>query len=137
MSIKQLFLTVFISSGIASIACIVYDMLYSQAFYVNFSIVLTMRATLIVCLLGCSLMAIAYYLGIKWKGEKIILWINLLIIILSFASIIGILGFQLPFEIESPELFPGLAIPMHFFPALSFLAIVNPMMRYGEKVVVK
>ncbi|HWZ23165.1 MAG TPA: hypothetical protein VNW06_10955 [Cytophagaceae bacterium] len=133
MSIKNLFLIVFTSAGIASIACIVYDMLYSQAFYVDFSTVLTTGATLIGCFLGCSLMATAYYLGIKWKGEKTILWINLLIIILSFVSIIGILGFQLPFEIESPELFPGLAIPMHFFPALSFLAVVNPMM----KVVVK
>jgi hypothetical protein len=29
----------------------------------------------------------------------------------------------LPLNIESPEMFPGLAIPMHFFSALFFFAV--------------
>ena len=68
-------------------------------------------------------MGLGYYVGYKWKGEKSIPWINILISVLSFASIVGVLGIQLPLTIESPEMFPGLAIPMHFFPALAFFTI--------------
>jgi hypothetical protein len=30
---------------------------------------------------------------------------------------------SLPLDIEYPELFPGLVVPMHFFPAYAFLTI--------------
>jgi hypothetical protein len=43
--------------------------------------------------------------------------------VLSFASIIGAIGMTLPLDIDFPELFPGLVVPMHFFPALAYFAI--------------
>ena len=49
--------------------------------------------------------------------------LNLVIAVLSFASIISPISMSLPLDIESPELFPGLVVPMHFFPALAFFAI--------------
>ena len=68
-------------------------------------------------------MGAAHFLVFKWKGAKMIGWLNVLIAVLSFVSIIGVLGMVLPLDIESPEMFPGLAIPMHFFPALAFFAV--------------
>ena len=58
-------------------------------------------------------------------GNKPILkgWLNVLIAALSFLSILGPLSMSLPLNIKFPEMFPGLAIPMHFFPALMFFGL--------------
>lgn len=123
MTLKKTLLHALISTVLATTACLIYNSIYSKAFYVDFGKVMNPAGIFITCLIGCLLMALAYFFGMKWKGEASFGWINILISVLSFVSIIGVLGMQLPLDIESPEMFPGLAIPMHFFPALSFFAI--------------
>jgi hypothetical protein len=123
MTLKQISIHVLISALLAIVASLIYNTIYSSAFELNFSSVLNIGGIIGSTLIGCTLMGIGYYVGYKWKGEKLIPWINLLISVLSFASIVGVLGIQLPLTMESPEMFPGLAIPMHFFPALAFFAI--------------
>ena len=123
MTLKQIRIHVLISALLAIVASLIYNTIYSSAFELNFSSVLNIGGIIGSTLIGCTLMGIGYYVGYKWKGEKLIPWINLLISVLSFASIVGVLGIQLPLTMESPEMFPGLAIPMHFFPALAFFAI--------------
>jgi hypothetical protein len=75
-------------------------------------------------MIGCILMALGYVIAARLKRPLLIPILNVLYCILSFASIIGVLSFKLPLDVEFPEMFPGLAVPMHFFPALSFLALV-------------
>ena len=123
MAIKQKALHAFSSAALASIACLVYATVYNNAFEVNYSAVLNTGSITGVCVFSCSLMALAYYFAIKWKAEKLLGWINTTIALLSFVSIITVLGFQLPVSVQSPEMFPGLAIPMHFFPAMAFFAL--------------
>jgi hypothetical protein len=124
MTIKQSAIHSLVSAVLASIACLIYNKIYSDAYYVDFSKVMSPFGIIASCLIGCLLMGAAYFLVFKWKGTKWIGWLNLLISILSFASIIGVIGMLLPLDIESPEMFPGLAIPMHFFPALAFFATI-------------
>jgi hypothetical protein len=38
-------------------------------------------------------------------------------------SLAGAFGAKLPLDIEAPELFPGLVVPMHFFPALGWFTL--------------
>lgn len=123
MSWKQVLL--FGASGalLAALAGVIYNQLYSTAFFVDFGRVLGPVNIIVSCTLGCFLMALGYKLMFGWKGVKLAGWINIVYSILSFASIAGVLGFNLPLDMESPEMFPGLAIPMHFFPALSMFAI--------------
>ncbi|HXA00832.1 MAG TPA: hypothetical protein VNW99_02530 [Cytophagaceae bacterium] len=123
MSWKKGLMHALVSALLAGISCIIYNSIYSTAFYVNFNAVLNMGAIIGSCTLGCTLMATSYILAIKWKGDKLIPWVNIIISTLSFASIVGVLSFDLPLDVESPEMFPGLAIPMHFFPALSFFTV--------------
>ncbi len=123
MTLKKISIHVLISALLAIVASLIYNLIYSSAFELNFGSVLTIGGIIGSTLIGCTLMGMGYYVGYKWKGEKSIPWINILISVLSFASIVGVLGIQLPLTMESPEMFPGLAIPMHFFPALSFFAI--------------
>ena len=123
MNWKKGFLLGLTSAALSAIAGSLYNQVYSKAFYVDFSTILNWQGITIASLIGCILMSIAYVLLFKWKKENFLGFANILFAIVSFASIIGVLSFKLPLEMEMPELFPGLAIPMHFFPALSFLTV--------------
>ncbi|MDR0801381.1 hypothetical protein [Fluviicola sp.] len=114
-----------LTSGILSSGvCIAYNEIYSEAFYINFSSVLTITGIVLSSILGCLLMAMGYVIITKLKKTVLIPWLNVLYCILSFVSVISVLGYKLPLDVEFPEMFPGLAVPMHFFPTLSFLALV-------------
>ncbi len=119
-----------LSTVLAAAACLVFNEIYNQAFATNFSTIAGTTNIVASVLIGCTLMAIGYKLtitkGVKWLG-----WVNVVYGLLSFISIIGVLAFSLPLETESPELFPGLMIPMHFFPLLSFL-IVQPFFKLSK-----
>lgn len=124
MSWGKLFALALLSSVLASAGCIIYSAIYKQAFYVDFSAVVGNSNMIAACSVGTILMTLGYKLGLAWKGAKVFGWLNVLYSLLSFASIAGVLGFNLPLEIEGPELFPGLVIPMHFFPVLAFFTIL-------------
>ena len=123
MSWKKTIILALVSSVLAAVSGIIYNSVYSKAFYVDFSSVLGTVNIISSCTIGCFLMAIGYKIVLGWKGNKLLGWLNIVYAVLSFASIIGVLGFTLPLEIESPEMFPGLAIPMHFFPALALFTV--------------
>ncbi len=114
-----------LTSGIVSSGvCIAYNGIYSDSFRLDFSAVLTTTGIVLSSILGCLLMAMGYVIISKLKKPALIPWLNIVYCVLSFVSIIGVLAFELPLEMDSPEMFPGLAVPMHFFPTLSFLALV-------------
>ncbi|MNE62419.1 hypothetical protein D3C87_152630 [compost metagenome] len=120
---KGLFLG--LTSGIlSSVVCIAYNEIYSDAFRLDFSGILTTTGIVLSSILGCLLMSMGYVIISKLKKPVFIPWLNIVYCTLSFASIIGVLSYRLPLDMESPEMFTGLAIPMHFFPTLSFLALV-------------
>lgn len=113
-----------LSAGIlAGIAGIIYLNIYNGAFGVDYHEMINIGAIMGSSLLGCMLMTLGYAGLTKFKKENLKGWLNILIAVLSFASIIGPLGMSLPIDIEYPELFPGLVVPMHFFPALAFFTI--------------
>lgn len=110
-------------SLLSSLASIIYLNIYKEALVVDFSKVAGTSNIIAACSIGCLLMALGYKLAIKWKGTKTIGWLNIVFTVFSFSTIAGVMGVSLPMEIESPELFPGMIIPMHFFPVLSILTI--------------
>ncbi len=123
MNWRKTFILGIVSTFLASIACLIYAKIYKEAFYVDFSKVVGLKDLVAACAIGCFLMATGYHFAIKWKGERLIGLMNVLYSVVSFASIAGVLGFDLPLDVESPEMFPGMVIPMHFFPVLSLLTI--------------
>ena len=124
MNLNKAFILAGVSSALSITACLIYNKVYSGSFYVDFSKVISPTSMIMTCLVGCTLMSLAYALIIRWRPTLNLAWVNMVFAVLSFASIIMVLSFKLPLEIEFPELFPGLAIPMHFFPVLAFLSIV-------------
>lgn len=132
MSLKKTVIHILVSALLASAASVIYNIIYCAAFELKFSSVLNTGSIIGATVFGCALMGLAYYFSYKWNGEKLIGWVNILIAVLSFTSIVSVLGVQLPLTIESPEMFPGLAIPMHFFPALSFFTL-TPFFKINNK----
>lgn len=112
-----------ISTFVSSISCLVYAKIYTEAFYVHFEKIISATNIVSASALGCFLMSIGYMFSLQWKGEQSLKWLNIIYGVLSFASIIGVFQFSLPLDIESPEMFAGMAIPMHFFPILSILTV--------------
>lgn len=120
---KKLLIQGVVAGLLSGIAGIIYLNIYQEALGTDYGQIIDMGSIVGASLIGCMLMTLGYAALIKLKKEEWTGWANILIAILSFASIIGPIGMSLPLEIEYPELFPGLVVPMHFFPALAFLTI--------------
>ncbi len=113
-----------IAAGVlAAVAGIIFLFIYQHSLGVSYEKVINPVAIVASSLFGCMLMAIGYAVLEKSGKERLKGLLNVLIALLSFASIIAPISMSLPLDTPNPDLFPGLAIPMHFFPALSFLAI--------------
>jgi hypothetical protein len=121
---KKAFLHGIVSGTMAALAAIVYSDIYQNALGTDFHKIINTGSLAGACIFGCMLMAIAYYLLERFNKENLKGVLNLVIAIASFASIISPIGANLPLDIKNPELFPGLVVPMHFFPALAFFCIV-------------
>ena len=123
MSDKQLLSHGILSGVLASIGGIIYFELYQYLMLTAFNAVINWGSIIGASTLGCLLMTLGYWVLKKFNRERLIGWLNVMIAMLSFASIILAINTALPLDIEFPELFPGLTVPMHFFPALAFFAI--------------
>ncbi len=117
---KRIFFLGIFAGILAVIAGIIYNRIYFFATETDFSKILNTTSiisfNLVICLIICLIYWVLVY-RLKRKGEIIF---NFLLAILSFAMVIIPISISLPLEIKNPELFPGLAVPMVFFPALAW-----------------
>jgi len=119
---KSIFLG--ITSGIlAGISCIVYAYMYKSSLEVDFSKVVKPQGMIGACVFVSLLAAIVYFLFSKWMKKYGEIVFNFLFVILTFASLVIPFAISLPLDVQSPELFPGFAVPMHFFPALGWFTL--------------
>lgn len=125
---KKLFFHGIVAGILAAIAGIIYNRVYFFATETDFSGIL--HPVTIFCLaIAVSLMASLLYWGLAgWLKSKAEIVFNLSFSIISFAMIIVPISISLPLNVKNPELFPGLAIPMVFFPALAWYT-VNPLFK--------
>ena len=120
---KKLLIHGVVAGLLSGIAGVIYLNIYKEAFGVDYSAIINVGSIMGASVIGCMLMALGYAALIKLDKQNLQGWLNISIAILSFASIISPIGMSLPLDIEYPELFPGLVVPMHFFPALAFFTI--------------
>jgi hypothetical protein len=71
----------------------------------------------------CLLVGILFWVAIKLLQKTGEIVFNFIFSILSFAAVIIPISLTLPLDIQFPELFPGLAVPMVFFPAVAWYTI--------------
>lgn len=120
---KKLLIHGLVSGILAGIAGIIYLNIYNEAFGVDYSQIINIGAIIGSSLIGCMLMTLGYAALLKFDKQNLGGWLNIVFAVLSFVSIIGPIGMSLPLEVDFPELFPGLVVPMHFFPVLAFLTV--------------
>ncbi len=132
---QKIFLHGLAAGLVSAIACLFYCEVYSSAMRVDFSTVINIYSVMGVCLFGSMIASAGYYLlSIKVSNVDIVdVVFNLFFITLTFFSCIYPFLAKLPLNLKSPELFPGLVIPMHFFPVLFWVAL-NPVFKHGRKV---
>ena len=128
---KKALLLGIVSGLLAGVAGLIYAHLYYSINEADFSKVASSVRFVASSLAGGVLAAIGFTLLTKWlKGNGEIVF-NLLFSILSFASLLSPIAYKLPTTLETPELFPGMVIPMHFFPALAWLTLKPLFIRHS------
>jgi hypothetical protein len=120
---KKTFIQGIVAGLLSALASIIYFKIYQTALDTSFNKIINVGSIISASLFGCILMTVGNFILLKYKKEYLTGILNLLILALSFASIISPISMSLPLDIETPELFPGLVIPMHFFPALAYFAL--------------
>ncbi|HLP93065.1 MAG TPA: hypothetical protein VK168_03470 [Saprospiraceae bacterium] len=125
---RPLFFQGLLAGILAGMASFVYEYMYSEALLVDFSAVMTPPALFASSIFGSVLASVGYWAFSKWVRSNTDVWFNIIFLLLTFASLAGSFAASLPPEVESPELFPGLSVPMHLFPMLFWLA-VKPLFR--------
>jgi ABC-type branched-subunit amino acid transport system permease subunit len=112
-----------VSGLLAGIAGIVYARVYYTINESDFSKVVSAVKIVAASVFGGVLASIGYTLLNKWLKNSGEIVFNLCFTLISFASLLAPIAVSLPKTIETPELFPGLVIPMHFFPALGWYTL--------------
>ena len=128
---KKALLLGIVSGLLAGVAGIIYAKVYYSANEADFSKVAGTVQIIASSLFGGVLAAIGYTLldkALKTKGEIVF---NFLFTLLSFASLLLPIGHRFSPPIDTPELFPGMVIPMHFFPALGWYTL-KPLFIAGK-----
>ncbi len=119
---RTVFLHGLLAALCATAAAMVYNYAFNTAMWTDFSKVINPVSMAAGCVLGCTVISLGYFLFGKMVKKGTDIWFNVLLIVLTFATFVGPFSYTLPLDVEFPELFTGLTIPMHMMPALFWLA---------------
>lgn len=120
---QKSFFQAILASLLAFIAAVFYKRIYFFATEVDFSKVLSLGRVAGLCLLFCMTAAFMHYGFVLWLGKKGEIIFNFLFSILTFVCVMIPISISLPLDVKFPELFPGLGVPMVFFPALAWYTV--------------
>lgn len=127
---KKIFYMSLATAVFSAVACLVYNKVYIFALGPDFSKVVNTGSLIAFNVAGCMAAGIGYWLLQKALGTKTEIVFNVAFMLLSFASIMAPLAISLPLDVQTPELFPGLAVPMHFFPLIGWFTL-KPILLKG------
>jgi hypothetical protein len=120
---KIVFIQSLIAGILAAIAANIYNQIYFFATQVDYSAIINpgslIGLNIFVSLLAGLLYTLFLFL-FKSKGPVVF---NFVYSVGSFACVIVPIAITLPLTTQFPELFPGLAVPMVFFPVISWMTI--------------
>lgn len=112
-----------VSGLLAGIAGVFYSRVYYSINEADFSRVASTVKIIMASLFGGVLAAVGYSLLTRWLRARGEIVFNLLFTLISFITLLAPIAVRLPRNIDTPELFPGMVIPMHFFPALAWFTL--------------
>jgi hypothetical protein len=120
---KTIFIQSLVAGILAAVAANIYNQIYFFATEVDYSNIIN-PASLIGLNLIVSLMAgLLYWLLTSLFKTRGAIVFNFVYSIGSFACVIIPIAITLPLTTPFPELFPGLTVPMVFFPVIAWMTI--------------
>jgi hypothetical protein len=120
---KKVFFHGLLAGILATVAAIIYYRIYYFATEADFSRILNYGSMAGLNIGVCMIATFVYFGLAKWlkkTGETIF---GFLFSIVSFACVTFPISVSLPLDIKNPELFPGLAVPMVFFPVMAWFTV--------------
>jgi hypothetical protein len=121
--LKKLLFLGLISGILAGIVSVLFQQLYTHSVGADFSTIAKPAGIVISCTIGCLVASLGYWILERWTKGNTDAVFNLVFVVLSFATLLGPIKAKLPLEIDRPELFLGLTVPMHLFPVLGWLTL--------------
>jgi len=121
---KRIFFWGLTAGILSAVASIIYQQIHEYASYTDFRRVLSVQMIIAVNLIGAMLAALAFWTCNKLFLKNAEFIFNLLLSLGTIASILyPIFYFKLPLDVPVPEMFPVLAVPMHFMPAMAWITL--------------
>lgn len=120
---KQAFFHGLAASLLAAIVAIIYNRIYFFATEADFSKIINIGSITGISVMVCMLATFMYFGLTTWLNKPGEIIFNFLFSIISFGCVMVPISISLPLSIKTPELFPGLAVPMVFFPALAWYTL--------------
>ena len=117
---KRIFYHSLLSGLLSGFCGWIYSRIHFFATQADFSAVLHPLSIAGYCLIISIIIGFIYWLvrSVLKKNQQIVF--NLVVAIINFVAVIFPISMTLPLSIQFPELFPGLAIPMIFFPLIAW-----------------
>jgi len=131
---KKLFFWGLTAGILSAVVSLIYNRIFQFSYTMDgvpdYSRLINIPVLIAVNIGVCMMAAIACWGFIVLFKKKAELAFNLLFAIISFGSIAYPISVTLPLDIQMPEFFPLLAIPLHFFPIIAWL-ILRPLFAKG------
>jgi hypothetical protein len=121
--LRKVFIQALVAGILAAIAANIYNQIYFFATQVDYSAILSPQSITVINLLVSLVAAIVFLLLTRLSKAKGHIFFNFVYSIVSFACVIIPIAITLPLSTPFPELFPGLAVPMVFFPVIAWMTI--------------
>jgi hypothetical protein len=120
---KTLFLQSLVAGVLAAIAANIYNQIYFFATEIDYSNIINVASLFSLNIIVSLIAGLVYWLlTILFKTRGPIVF-NLVYSVASFTSVIIPIAITLPLSTPSPELFPGLTVPMVLFPVIAWMTI--------------
>lgn len=126
---KKIFFHSLLAGVLAAVAGIIYNRIYFFATAVDYSKVLNLASICGLSIAASLAAGFVFWLLTTWLKKKGEIIFNFLFSMGSFACVAIPISISLPLDVQFPELFPGLAVPMVFFPVIAWMT-VRPIFKY-------
>ncbi len=120
---KGLFIQSLVAGILAAIAANIYNQIYFFATEIDYSNIINAVSLISLNLIISLLAGLLYWLLTTLFKSKGAIIFNFVYSVGSFACVIIPIAMTLPLSTLNPELFPGLTVPMVFFPVIAWMTI--------------
>ena len=120
---RAIFYQSLVAGILAAIAANIYNQIYCFATQIDYSNIINVGSLVGLNLMVSLVAGLLYVLHIKLFKSKGAIIFNFVYSVGSFACLIIPLAITLPLSTPFPELFPGLTVPMVFFPVIAWMTI--------------